>query len=119
MPRSSREEVFVREFVMGIGFIGGLFARIGVDPEGEIIKALISAFPSIAQFSILFGLISVVLIISSFLTVYRLGGGLGIFAVILAFGGGYLISSSLIGVILLIFAIRLGLIAPLKTHQSI
>jgi hypothetical protein len=104
---------FVKHFVIGIGFLGGLFARAGLDPKGEIIKALISVFQSNP---LLFGLISVVFTVLPLFIAYLLGGALGMFAIILAFFGGYLISSSLIGIILLIIAIVLGLIAPYEKH---
>lgn len=117
MQRSSKGEVFVREFVMGIGFIGGLFARAGVDPEGKIVEALISAFQIDSSLFILF---SVIFTIFTLLIAYFLGGPLGIFAIILAFGSGYIISSSSgIGAFLLIIAAVLGLIASSEKQQYI
>ena len=36
MAKNSVGEYFVQEFIIGLGLLGG----IGVDPEGEILKAL-------------------------------------------------------------------------------
>lgn len=113
MQRSSKEEVFVREFVMWVGFCGGLFASAGVDPEGEIIKALISILqtsPFVAQ--LLAVSISTAITLISLHKAYSLGGKLGILAIVIAFISGYIISSSpLFGVFLLFFAIFLAKIA--------
>ncbi|MBA7505817.1 hypothetical protein ES706_04494 [subsurface metagenome] len=110
MSRSSKEEVFVREFVMGLGFLGGLFLKVGVDPEGEVIKALISVLPIspfIAQ--LLAGLITIALTLTSIYGAYSLGGTLGLFIVGVAFISGLIISSSPeIGAFLLIFVILLA-----------
>ena len=40
---SSTGEIFVQEFVIGFGFLSGLFVNIGVDPEGLIYETLFNA----------------------------------------------------------------------------
>lgn len=117
MPRS-KGEIFVREFVMGIGFLGGLFSRAGINPEREIIKALTSAFQVNSTLFILFSFIITIL---SLYAAYSLGGVLGLLAILLGFISGYLIfvpSTAGIGALLLIIAVFLGWIAPYKEQYS-
>lgn len=106
MSRSSKSEIFVREFVMGMGFLGGLFARTGINPEGEIIKVLVLAF---RINPLPFVLISALLTLVSLFIAYFLAKELGILAIGVGFISGYLISSvPEIGAILLIVAVVLG-----------
>lgn len=113
MPRPSKEEVLI-EFVIGLGFIGGLFARAGVDPEWEIIKAL----TSVANLNpIPFLLISALTTIISLFVAYSLGGPLELFAIAFGFLSGYIIldsSTTVAGTFILILAIIVGLIAASK-----
>jgi len=119
---SSREEFFVREYVIGgvVSFCGGLFARAGVDPEGELIKFIISKSP-INPFLIqlLAGLISIAIPVIFLSKIYSLVGILGIFAVIIAFIGGLITESSpLFGVFLVIFAINLPkIVKKIESYQ--
>jgi len=113
MSRSSNEEVFIRRYVMWTGFFGGIFLKVGVDPEGEIIKALISAFPispAITQLlSALAGLFLIALTVADLKEAYSMGGGLGLFIVAVAFISGLIIlSASEFGALLLFFAIFLA-----------
>jgi hypothetical protein len=39
MPTKS--EAFMQEFVLSFGFLGGLFIYVGVDPEEELVRALL------------------------------------------------------------------------------
>jgi hypothetical protein len=113
MPLSQKEEVFIRKYVMWTGFFGGVFLRIGVDPQGEIMKALISLLPVsplIAQLLTgLFGLILIAFTINDLNDVYSTGGSLGLLTVTVAFISGLIIlSDSVIGAFLLIFDIYLA-----------
>lgn len=105
----SKEEIFVKEFVIGVGFLGGLFARIGIDPETEIIRALTSVFRFDPRPILL---ISLLLTISSFLVAYFRGGLLGLVAVLFGLIGGLLIiDNSIAGTMFLILGIISRLIA--------
>lgn len=114
MSRRSKRGSFVKTYVIGIGFIGGLFFRAGINPNGTIVEVL-SQFLS----PDLCALLSILLIIVSFvmlLNAYRLGRFLGIIAIVTAFTGGYLILSPMnaemiVGIFLAIVAGILGYIA--------
>ena len=82
----TKREVFVQEFVLGFGFLGGLFAWVGIDPEEEIIRVLLRvALPSnelaVSGLIILFAVGSAV---ASILGTLAMAGKWGLFAVGLA-----------------------------------
>lgn len=97
---------FVQEFVIGFGFLSGLWIHVGINPETEIIKAFSSITPSLA-----FWIIPVITTLGSLVGSYFLGGWLGLIAVGLAFIGGIFFSSNL-GVICLILGVLIGFAAP-------
>lgn len=117
MP-SSKSEKFTNEFVILFGFFGGLFTRVGVDPETELIKAFLSILesfvPTVKQFNPwIVILITIVLTVLSVLGAYSLGGWVGLVAVAFAWVGGYIIigdsTQAIIGVFLLIIALLIGM----------
>jgi len=122
MGGASKGEVFVREFVLGVGFVGGIFARIGVDPEAEAFKALIAVATELAKFvspslasqiSLLFWFLSVIIAIFSLITIYFCGGIMGLLAVGLAWlAGFFIVVNPLAGLLLLIISASIGILAP-------
>jgi len=115
---SNKGEKFTREFVMGFGFLSGIFLAVGVDPEGEIIKVLIELLsqynPELAlTYSIIFGIISILILIVTIFASYNFGGIIGLIAIFCAFLGGLIILFNIyIGFILLLIGLFLGPIAP-------
>ena len=109
---SSTGEIFVEEFVIGFGFLSGLFVNIGVDPEGLIYETLFNALakinPDVAWFGILFTILGIIVLIMTIFGAFEMGGVIGLIAVFLAFLGGVLITTQ-IGWILLIVAVVIGL----------
>jgi hypothetical protein len=113
MSKRNRGEVFVQEFVIGLGFLSGLWIYAGVDPTAEIVKALSTIVPEMS--GLLWLLVGVDTIIS-IVGAYYAGRWFGLLAVVLAFMGGLLIGS--VGILLLLGGIILGRYAPqLKAHQ--
>lgn len=103
-------ELFVREFVMGFGWVSGLFWRVGVDPETLILNALRDVYMRLtpdAGFGWLFWLVPILISITSWIGAFFLGGALGLTAVILALAAGFLYDT-LIGWVLMFVAIILG-----------
>lgn len=115
---SNKGDILVHECVVGFGFLGGLFARVGVDPEGEILKALLevakSFLPSLGPInSLLLFLLTTFFTILSVLRAYSLGGVLGLVAVAFGWIGGFMVFGRssieiILGLILLILAIIIG-----------
>lgn len=110
---------FVQEFVLGFGFLSGLWIHVGVNPESEIIKAFASIIQELSPdpiYSFAFWLIPIIATLGSLAGSYFLGGWLGLIAVGLAFIGGIFISSGF-GVFMLIIGILVGFIAPFTSNS--
>lgn len=103
----------MQEFVIGLGFLSGLWIYAGVDPTAEILKSFSAIVPRMSGF---LWLIAAVSTIGSIAGAYSMGGRLGLLAVFLAFLGGIFIGSSL-GIWLLIGGVILGLFAPQSKVQ--
>lgn len=122
---TSKGERFVQEFVIGFGFLNGIFFAIGIDPEGLLIQTLIDLIaelnPEMAGlYAIVFGIVSILILIVFVLASYSFGGVIGLIAVIIAFiSGAILLSFAIGGAILLILAILLGLFAPESNYKSV
>jgi len=127
MGGPSKGEVFVREFVLGVGFVGGIFTRIGIDPEAGAFKALIAVVidfakfvsPSLAsQISLLFWFLSIIIAIFSLIAIYFCGGIMGLLAVGLAWLAGFFIMvNPLAGLLLLIISASIGMLAPSRASS--
>jgi len=105
---------FVQEFVLGFGFLSGLWIYAGVNPETEIIKAFSTIIQELSpspMYSFLFWLIPIIGTLVSLGVSYFLGGWIGLVAVFFALIGGIFISSTF-GIICLMIGIILGFIAP-------
>ena len=110
----SKGDVFAQEFVLGFGFLGGLFTWAGVDPEEEIVKGLLRAFfPNneivVTLVVVLFVLLSTGL---GILGTLAMAGKLGLVVVALAWISGFLLpigsSLTILGLVLLIVAFIAG-----------
>jgi len=112
MPKKS--EIFVQEFVLGFGFLGGLFTWVGVDPEEEVIRALLRVVFPDNEFMV--SLIIFLIVIGSTATgilgIYGLAGKLGLIIVGLAWISGFIIAiggtATSIGAFLIIGLVLIG-----------
>lgn len=106
---------FVWQFVIGLGFLSGIWTAIGIDPEDLLIAAagsvadLLYPDPGIRY---LFVILPTILLLGSIIGAYRMGKILGLAAVLIAYLAGLLILTSMItGCILLVAAIAVGFFA--------
>jgi hypothetical protein len=110
---ASKSDIFVQEFVLGFGFLGGLFTWVGVDPEEAVIRTLLNGlFPNNE------GTVNMVIVLlilgSTVLGIYgtwQMAGKWGLFVVGMAWVSGLVIAVSsltLLGAIFLITALILG-----------
>ena len=112
MPKKS--EIFVQEFILGFGFLGGLFTWVGVDPEEEVIRAFLRVvFPNNEfMVSLLIFLIVIITTTTGILGVYGLAGKLGLIIVGLAWISGFIIAiggtATVIGAFLIIGLVLVG-----------
>ena len=117
----TKGEVFVQEFVLGFGFLGGLFTWVGIDPEEEILRALLMAFLPNNELMISFVIFSIGLIstIGSILGTLAMGGKWGLLIVAFAWIAGFIMpigsSLSVLGAFLLIVTMILG---PIVCERS-
>lgn len=116
----SKSDTFINEFVITFGFLGGLFTRVGVDPETELMKALLGILEQFVPSMKLLNpwvliLITIGLTILSILGIYSLGGKIGLFAVACAWIGGFIIigdsTQAIIGISLFLIALFIGMYA--------
>jgi predicted branched-subunit amino acid permease len=111
----TRSSIFIRQFVIGLGFLSGIFTAIGIDPQQEVITiiggAIASVYPD-PQISSLFLVLPTILLIISLIAAYRKGKVLGLASVLVAYCAGIVILGSLvISLLLLAGAVVLGLVA--------
>lgn len=120
MARRNLGIYFVIQFVIGFGFIGGFFTRLGFKPDQIVIEYFMTivlnllitkdVIPNI-EFSPYFNILGPLLTLGSVFGSWKAGGILGVIGVFCAFVGGFYIGEN-ISLVLLLFGIALGLIAP-------
>lgn len=110
---ADKSDIFVQEFVLGFGFLGGLFTWVGVDPEEEMIRALLRVAIPNNEFLVSVVIVAFVLA-STALGVWgtwTMAGEWGLVAVAMAWISGFIIainSLTLWGALLLIAAAIIG-----------
>ncbi|HIH31360.1 TPA: hypothetical protein HA235_01505 [Candidatus Woesearchaeota archaeon] len=109
----------IKKFVIGFGFLNGIWLAIGISPEEEIIKFLQPIFSNIhSVLKTLFIILPTLIMIITVLTlikIYKKGGLIGSGAVVIAFLAGALIFKNIIAsFVLLIIAYIIGLISLKK-----
>ena len=115
MNNDQNAEIFFKELIVGFGFLNGIWIAIGINPETEIFKALNEVIDTINpenQFSILFIILPLIVLIGTLIFIKAIGGWLGLAAVGCGFLGGLLIlMSPMISIIFLLVGWGLGIIA--------
>ncbi|MEN6395294.1 MAG: hypothetical protein ABFC78_02290 [Methanoregula sp.] len=90
---------FTWQFVIGLGFLSGLWTSIGIDPEEVLINALGSAVTTVSPdpaLRALFLILPTLLLIGSVLGAYRNGKVPGLISVLVAYVAGLVILTSLV-----------------------
>ena len=113
MAKRSRE--YIWQFVIGLGFISGVWTAIGIDPEAVILNVVgdiigtVYSDPGVRSLLII---LPAVLLVISVIGAYRRGRGLGLISVIVAYISGLAILVSIMtSAILLIVAVITGYLA--------
>jgi hypothetical protein len=112
---AKRSRAYIWQFVIGLGFISGVWTAIGIDPEavilnivGDIIGTVYSD-PGVRSLLII---LPAVLFVISVIGAYRRGRVLGLVSVIVAYISGLAILVSIMAsAILLIVAVITGYLA--------
>ncbi len=107
--------LFIRESVIGLGFLTGLWTAIGISPQTVLLSIaersadVILHDPSVRFF---FVLLPIILLVAAVITAYKGGRVIGLISVVLAYCGGLVVLESLnLSGIFLISAILLGFFA--------
>jgi len=112
---AKKSSLFIRQSVIGFGFLSGIFTAIGIDPEEAILAlagtAIVAVWPDPRVIS-LFLILPTMLLLISVATAYRLGGLIGLVSVLVAYASGLAVFSSPHSTaIFLILAVFLGYLA--------
>ena len=104
---AKRTTTYLWQYVIGLGFLSGIWTAIGINPGAVILNVLGQATEAIWPDPLvqrLFLVIPVILFIISIVQAYRKGGILGLVAVIVAYVAGLSILVNLWTTILLLAA---------------
>ena len=114
MAKKSR--TYIWQFVIGLGFLSGLWTAIGIDPQAVILDVLgnvvdtVYSDPAIRS---LFLILPTILLLLSVLGAYTRGRFLGLISVIVAYLAGlFILVSTVTALIFLGVAIIIGYLAP-------
>jgi hypothetical protein len=117
MAKKSR--TYIWQFVIGLGFLSGLWTAIGIDPQAVILDVLgnvvdtVYSDPAIRS---LFLILPMILLLLSVLGAYMRGKFLGLISVIVAYLAGLLfLVSTVTALVFLGIAIIIGYLAPKRS----
>jgi hypothetical protein len=112
---AKKSGLFIRQFVIGLGFLSGIFTAIGIDPQVILLRIIGNAVGSVypdPQVSYMFFILPTVLLLVSLIAAFMKGKVLGLVSVIVAYCSGVLIFiSAVLSITLLLLAVALGFLA--------
>jgi hypothetical protein len=113
MAKKSR--TYIWQFVIGLGFLSGLWTAIGINPQEIILNVLGTVTESVYSdpaIRFLFIILPIILLILSIIGAYKKGKVLGLISVIVAyFAGLSVLISTMTSVVFLCIAIIIGYLA--------
>ncbi len=112
---AKRSRRYIWQFVIGLGFLSGLWTATGIDPQEVIFNVLNTAVDTIypdPDIRILFLILPTLLLLLSIFSAYQKGRIPGLVAVIVAYGAGLSVLVSVTtALLLLLVAIVTGYLA--------
>ena len=112
MNKKIQTNITLKEFIIGFGFVEGLWLTVGINPKAEISKALIQLLINLrieSGYIFLFKILPILVLIGTLWSIYNLSKLYGLIVVFLAFIGGLLILvSPIFSIILLVILLILG-----------
>jgi hypothetical protein len=112
---ASKSKNYIWQWVIGLGFLSGVWTTIGIDPGQIVIGALSSAIDTLYPdpgIRYLFILLPTILLLLSIYGAYAKGKIPGLISVVVAYFAGLLVlSSTFPALLLLLIAIIIGWIA--------
>ena len=117
MAKKSR--TYIWQFVIGLGFLSGLWTAIGIDPQAVILDVLGNVFDTVYSdpaIRSLFLILPTILLLLSILGAYNRGRLLGLISVIVAYLAGlFVLVSTMTALVILGTAISIGYLAPRRS----
>jgi hypothetical protein len=112
--------LFIRESVIGLGFLSGVWTAIGINPQ-TILLALVENSANLVLHDpfirLFFVVLPTILLLLSLVTAYKRGRVVGLVSVFFAYAGGLVVLESLyVSGVFLVVAIVLGLFATSRWH---
>jgi hypothetical protein len=112
---AKRSKTYIWQFVIGLGFVSGLWTAIGIDPQAVILNTLgnvVYTFYSDPPVRSIFIILPMILLIISVHRAYKKGRLFGLISVIIAYLAGVsLFVSTSTALVLLGIAIFIGYLA--------
>ncbi|MCX6686096.1 MAG: hypothetical protein NTV10_05580 [Methanoregula sp.] len=112
---AKKSGLFIRQFVIGLGFLSGIFTAIGIDPQVILLRIIGNAVGSVypdPQVSYMFFILPIILLLISLIAAFMKGKVLGLVSVVVAYCSGVLIFiSAVLSIMLLLLAVALGFLA--------
>ena len=112
---AKKSKAYIWQFVIGLGFLSGVWTAIGIDPSAVILDVLgdmIGTLYSDPVVRSLFLILPTALLVVSIISAYRKGKVPGLISVIMAYSAGlFIIVSAGTSLFLLIIAVIIGYLA--------
>jgi ABC-type multidrug transport system permease subunit len=112
---TKKSSLFIRQFVIGLGFFSGLWTAIGIDPQATVLRIVAEAVDTVypdPNVRWLFIVLPTILLAISITGAYLKGRVLGIVSVVVAYLAGLSILVSFwTALVLLIIAVVIGYLA--------
>ena len=122
---ASFQKKYAIRFVVGFGFLSGIFLAIGIDPKGILFKNMITIFSQnspevIEKYNTIFTIISTLIALITIYTAYKYGGVIGFIAISFAIISGLIVFSyPVVGGLFLLVGFILGYIAPKHKYKPV
>jgi hypothetical protein len=112
---AKKSKTYIWQFVIGLGFLSGIWTAIGIDPTSVLLNVLgdmVGSVYSDPGVRALLLLLPVILLVISIVGAYRQGKVLGLISVIVAYGAGlFILISTITSLVLFCIAIFVGYLA--------
>jgi hypothetical protein len=112
---AKKSKTYIWQFVIGLGFLSGIWTAIGIDPTSVLLNVLgdmVGSVYSDSRVRALLLILPVILLVVSIIAAYRRGKILGLISVIIAYGAGlFILTSTITSLVLLCIAIFMGYLA--------
>jgi hypothetical protein len=112
---AKKSHTYIWQFVIGLGFLSGLWTAIGINPQEIILNVLGTVTESVytdPAIRLLFIVLPTILLIVSIIGAYKKGKFLGLISVIVAyFAGLFSLISATTSLVFLCIAIIIGYLA--------